>query len=97
VTVLVLVQALLVMVHWNVLAPELRPLTVELKSAGELTVPAPETVLQTPVPTEGLLAESVAVDAQTAWFPPAMDVVGKLLTIKTSSKAEQPSRLTVQR
>jgi len=97
VTLELLEQALFVIVQRKVLAPELRPVTDELNCVGVLTVPAPETVVQAPVPMTGLLPARVAVVTQTDCGAPALDAVGESLTTVTSLLALQPFRLTVQR
>ena len=53
-----------VIVHSNVFIPEERLDTVEAGLEGKSTVEVPAVTVQAPVPAEGVLAESVAVDAE---------------------------------
>jgi hypothetical protein len=53
------------MVHWNVFAPTLKPVTVEVGEVGDVTVAEPVITVHTPVPVVAALPASVAVVAQT--------------------------------
>jgi len=90
-------QPLCVMVHLKVFAPTVKPLTAELKLVGFNTVPKPLTTVQTPLPMTGMLPDKVVFAAQTDWFVPALEVVGRLLIMVTSSEAVQPFSDKVQR
>ena len=60
------VQGELEIVHLNVaLAPATSPVTPEVGLDAVVTVAVPLITLQDPVPTVGVLAESVAVEVQT--------------------------------
>ena len=63
------------------------PVTLEVGEVGEVMVAVPETIFHNPLPTEGVFAESVAVDElQIIWSLPATAVVGnKSAFIVTSS------------
>ena len=43
-------------VHWKVLVPTLKPVTVEVGEEGVVIVPVPAISVQSPVPTVGVLA-----------------------------------------
>lgn len=66
--------------------PALIPVTVEPGDDGEMIVPVPEINVHMPVPTEGVLPASVAVELQIDWLGPALAVVGgRSRVIVTSS------------
>ena len=69
-------------VHLKVLAPMLKPLTVEVGLLALEKLPVPLTTDQVPVPMEGVLAASVAPVEHIVWADPALAVVGDLLTAK---------------
>jgi hypothetical protein len=77
----------LLIVHLNVeLPPTVNPVTPEVGSETEETVPVPDTTLHTPVPTVGGFPASVAVVVlQRFWLGPALAVVGVALTVITIS------------
>ena len=55
----------LLIVHTNVFAPTLRPVTPDAGLPGVVTDAPPPTTVHVPVPTEAVFPASVAVDAQT--------------------------------
>jgi hypothetical protein len=61
--------------------------------------PAPETIVQRPVPTVGVLPTKVAVVEQTVWSGPAFGVVGLPVSVITTSSVDgvQGALLMVQR
>ena len=68
--------------------------------AVDVTVPpAPETMLQEPVPTEGLLAAKVVLVAQSVWSGPAFEAEGLGVKVTTMSSvlAAQGAFVMVQR
>ena len=69
-------HAPLEIVHMKTFEPALKPVTPELFEVGEVILAPPETTLQEAVPTEGTLADRVAVEAQIFWLVPAFDAVG---------------------
>ena len=77
------VQAPLEMVHRKVYEVPTVPVKVEVALETEFNVPpVPLMMLQAPVPTEGALAERVAVVVpQITWSAPALDVVGAVLVV----------------
>ena len=70
------VQVPFVIVQVNVFTPVVNPVTPLVGLAGVITTPLPAVTVQTPVPTVGVLAASVAVGLQIVWSVPAFDVVG---------------------
>jgi len=54
-----------VIVHTNVFAPIVRPVTPEVGSLGVVTVELPAMTVHAPVPTVGVFPASVAVVEQT--------------------------------
>ena len=66
----------LLIVHTKVFTPVVKPVTPEVGEAGVVTVAVPAVTVQTPVPTVGALAASVAVAEQVVWSGPAAAVVG---------------------
>ncbi len=82
VTVLVLDgQTLLEIVHSNTLAPWLKPLTEVAAEEVLAKEPAPLSTDQLPVPTDGVLAERVAVLTVMFCVVPALEVLGGALTV----------------
>jgi hypothetical protein len=79
---LLAVQAPLLMVHWKILSPGVSPDTVELYFSSSVTVPVPPTLVQAPVPIEGLFADKVVVVTLShKVLPlPAFEVVGAAST-----------------
>ncbi len=69
-------QTPLVIRHLKTLVPTPNPVIVVLGKVGDVMVPAPETKVQLPVPTAGVLAFMVAVVAQTVCEGPALATVG---------------------
>ena len=65
------------------------PEKVELALLGVVTVPpAPETMLQVPVPVAGVLPARVTEVAQTVWSGPALAVDGLPVRVITTSSVE---------
>ena len=86
----------LLIVHLKVAdAPTVNPVTPELADAGVVIVAAPETKLQLPVPTAGVLPAKVAeVTLHKPWSGPALDVVaGEATLIITSSNDDAQAPL----
>jgi hypothetical protein len=76
------------------------PVKVEVALVGVVIVPpAPETMLQAPVPTVGVLAIRLAVVAQTDWSGPAFGAVGLPVRLITTSSVDgaQGAFVIVQR
>jgi hypothetical protein len=69
-------QAPFDMVHWNTLTPEPRPLTVEIGEMELEIVAAPDTSVQTPVPTAGVLPANVPLVAHKVCDGPAFEALG---------------------
>jgi hypothetical protein len=87
------VQGLFDIVHLRVYVVPAVPLNVEVALVGVVIVPpAPDTMLHAPVPKVGVLAASVTlVKPQVAapvWSGPALDVVGALLNVITTSSVD---------
>jgi hypothetical protein len=74
------VQGELLIVHLKVLAPLLKPLTVEVGLLVLEKLPVPLTTDQAPVPIVAVLAASVAVVAHMLWEDPELAVVGDWLS-----------------
>lgn len=76
-------QGELEIVHANTFVPAARPVTADEDEVGALMVPAPETSVHRPVPTEGVLAESVeeGLLIQVTWFAPVTEVVGGVTSV----------------
>ena len=67
----------------------LKPVTPELEEVGVLTVAAPETTDQLPLPVEGVLPARVAVVVlHRFWVPPGMEVVGGAAILIVMSSVE---------
>ena len=65
------------------------PVKPEVALVGVVTVPpAPDTMLQEPVPTKGLFPDRVAVVPQIFWSGPAAAVVGVATKVTTTSSVE---------
>jgi hypothetical protein len=61
----------------------------ELALAGVVTVPpAPEMMLQDPVPTGGVVAPNVAEVEQTDWSVPALAALGLAVNVMTTSSVD---------
>jgi hypothetical protein len=75
-------------VHLRVAEPVTRPVTPEVGLEGVVTTAVPETTDQAPVPVVGIFPSRVAVEAQTAWSPPAFAVVIPPVTLITTSSVE---------
>lgn len=70
-------QMPLLMVHANTLVPTPNPVTPLVGFVGVVMVPAPDTSVQLPLPTAGVLPEKlVAVVAHKLKLLPALDTVG---------------------
>lgn len=82
------VQFPLVIVHRKVLGPVPRPVTVDVALEGLVTVPAPLTLLQVPVPDTGLFPARVADVPQTLCAGPASAVVGAGMPVMVTSLVE---------
>ena len=91
-----LLQLPFVTVHVNLLLPDESPLTEVLADDGELTDAEPMLVHK-PLPTDGTVAVSTAVEEQTLWLDPASDVDGELLVTLTSENAGQAPLVTLHR
>ena len=61
--------------------PPLSPVTEVVAVLGLAIVPVPETNVQVPVPTTGILAYMLMEEAQIAESIPAFEVVGKGSTV----------------
>ena len=68
-------QVPLLIVHFNMTSPGLRPLITERGSEGDTIVPDPVTV-HNPVPTSGVFADKDVLELHTVWPWPAFDAVG---------------------
>ena len=79
-TVDVEVPQLFEIAHWKIVLPTPSPVTPEFGEVGDVIVPEPETTVQLPVPTAGVLPDRVVVVAQTVCEDPAAEVVGRGLT-----------------
>jgi hypothetical protein len=64
------------MVHINTFAPAPNPVTVDDAEEGVVTVPAPLTSVQVPVPEVAVFPAKVAEVLQTVWLGPAAATVG---------------------
>ena len=65
------------------------PVNADVALLGVVTEPpAPETMLQAPVPTVGVLPAKVTDVAQTFWSGPALAVVGLPVRVMTTSSVE---------
>ena len=69
-------QTPLPIVHWNTFTPTPNALTELFSNVGVAIVPAPETKLQVPVPTEGIFPANKVEVKQTDIDAPALDTVG---------------------
>ena len=71
------------------MSPGTSPVTFELGEVGVVIVAVPETTFHPPFPTEGVFAESVAVDElQIIWSLPATAIVGNKSTFIVTSSVE---------
>jgi hypothetical protein len=82
------VQAPLLIVHLKVTVPTVRPVMVELGSEGVVTVPLPDNTDHAPVPTAGVLAESVVEETHMALSLPASAMVGMSLLVMITSSVD---------
>ena len=74
-------QVPFVIVHTNVFTPVVKPVTPLVGLVGVVTVAVPAVTVQSPVPTVGVLAASVAVGLQMVWSAPAAATVGNWSTL----------------
>ena len=69
--------------HCKTVVPVVNPVTALLGEFGDVTTPPPDNTDQVPKPTEGVLADNVAVPGltQTVWEVPATLAGGTLLIV----------------
>jgi hypothetical protein len=79
----------LVIVQTNVFAPTDSAVTPDAESPGVVTVAVPAMTVHTPVPTEGLLPASVAVELHTPKSAPAFAVVGDSSRVMVTVSLEE--------
>ena len=70
------VQVPLLIVQVKVFTPVVKPVTPDVGLLGVVTVAVPAVTVQSPVPTVGIFAASVAVAEHIVWSEPAAAVVG---------------------
>lgn len=68
-------------VHTRVFVPVSNVVTCDVFSVGVVTIPVPAITVHTPVPTSGLLAFNVKVEAHKFCDTPALAAVGRASTI----------------
>ena len=92
VTLLALVHAPLVMVHFNTeLAPIVKPVTPDIGSLGSVIVAVPDTTLHAPMPVVTVLAvKVVVVILHRFWLAPATEVVGGAAIVIITSSVDAP-------
>ena len=71
-----------VIVHWNTLFPDPKPVTVEVGDEGVVIVPDPLTNVHTPDPMAAVFPASVATVPQIAWLEPALATVGEAIIVR---------------
>ena len=91
-------QEALLIVHTNVFAPMLKPVTPDVGLPGVVTDAPPAITVHTPVPTVGVLLARAAVAEHTPKSAPAFAVVGEasLIIVTVSTDDGQDPLLIVQ-
>ena len=92
------VQVPLLIVQVNVFTPVVKPVTPLVGLVGVVTVAVPAVTVQSPVPTVGIFAASVAMAEHIVWSAPAAATVGfwSTLIVIASALGVQVPLLIVQ-